>query len=93
MKTINLWPWAAALCVVAGIGAMQHLDDVEAAVAAQHAANDARLAAVKARREEMARREFCLKAHGPASAPVEQEDGGFRCIGKRGQRGQLVALQ
>lgn len=83
----------AIAAIVGLVAVMQNRDAADEAFAASAAAQDARFAAIKARREEMARVEFCLKSQGPQSYPIEQEDGSFRCFGKRGQRGMVVALQ
>lgn len=88
-RTFNL---IGAALVVSLFAAIQHLDEVTDQINAQNAANDARLAAVKARREEMSRAEFCLKSQGPATYPVEQEDGTFRCKTKRGKDAGPVLL-
>jgi len=81
---------AAIVCTYA---MAQNKDAADEAFAASASARDARFAAMKARREEMARADFCNRSQGPQSWPVEQEDGTFRCVGKRGQRGMLVAAQ
>lgn len=89
-RTFNL---IGAALIVALFVSVQHLDEVTDAVNAKNAANDARLAALKEKRAQMARVEFCIKSQGPQSYPIEQEDGQFRCIGKRGQKGITVAQQ
>lgn len=89
-RTFNL---IGAALVVALFVSVQHLDEVTDAVNAKNAEADARLAAVKERRQQMARVEFCIKSQGPQSYPVEQEGGEFRCVGKRGQKGITVAQQ
>ena len=83
----------AVASIVGLIALMQGIDHIDNAVHEPAAAADARLAAIKERRLQMARVEFCLKSQGPQSYPVEQEDGSFRCIGKRGQKGMQVAQQ
>lgn len=75
----------AIAAIVGGIALMQRADEISNAMHATASAQDARLAAVKARREEMARIEFCLKSQGPATFPMEMEDGSFRCKTKRGK--------
>ena len=82
-----------ALAAIVGLYAFTQRMDVLDSIKHQSAEQDARFAALKARREELARIDFCNRSQGPQSWPVEQEDGTFRCIGKRGQRGQVVALQ
>ena len=83
----------AVASIVGLIALMQGLDRIDNAVHETAAAADARLAAIKERRLQMARVEFCLKSQGPQSYPVEQDGGEFRCVGKRGQKGIQVALQ
>jgi hypothetical protein len=83
----------AVAFVVGTIALAQHLDAADEAWSEHAAVNDARLAAIKERRLQMARIEFCIKSQGPQSYPVEQDGGEFRCVGKRGQKGIQVALQ
>ena len=81
-RRLNLWPWAAALCVVTAISAMQHLDNQ---------AGDFDALAMQEQRDWLQAVQFCHRAFGPQTAPEYDERDQLVCVGKRGQR--MAAVQ
>lgn len=81
---LNLWPWAAVLCVVVGISAMQHLDNQ---------AHDFDAMAQQEQRMWAHAVQHCHRAFGPQTQPEYNERDQLVCIGKRGQRHISVAIK
>lgn len=81
---LNLWPWAAVLCVVTAISAMQHLDNQ---------AGDFDALALQEQRDWLQAVQFCHRAFGPQTAPEYDSQNRLVCVGKRGQRHIEVAIK
>jgi hypothetical protein len=77
---------AMAILVILGLTAFMQASDDEAAAADRAVAHEVRVAQHQARQEarEWAHRvSVCHRAFGPNTTPVEDEDGNFRCAGRR----------